>query len=394
MYNSKTNIFNRYSFFSCTDLSKPDLSDLHPRRLIEKEMILYHASVAGFNERYRHGETSHTIHVWWARRPHSAMRALIFATLCKEVSEKSFQILCEIGNSPCVSDTIINNAKQMLLSQYKEKPRLLDMFGGGGTIPFEAIQLGADTYSVDSNELSVFIQRSLLSYSRNLKSENIISLLKNSGERVLNRLTEQTDILYPMRHYSDYPVPYAYLWSYSLSCPKCNYKYFLVKRAWLSKKKGKIRAIMPEDSDKEQMLSFHTVDSGYKYPSVWNRRTAICPGCKHIKEKVNIKECHDEMVAMIQPLNGKKRGKEFMPPVGKAMPDSEIIKEIEKKVLSDLNAELPDSELPIWSGIVNPAIYGMKSHADVLNPRQRVVMLLLIKALKDEYYHLIQNESQ
>jgi len=412
MYNSKTTFFDRYSLFSCTELFKPNISDLYTERLTEKNLILYHASVAGFNERYRHGETTHTIHVWWARRPHSAMRALIFATLCKEVSEESFQILCEIGASPSVSGTILNKARQMLLSQYKEKPKLLDMFGGGGTIPFEAMQLGADAYAVDSNELSVFIQRSLLAYSQNLKAENTLvgsslrlepterleptihSILKNSGERVLNNLTEQTDILYPLRHSSDYPVPYAYLWSYSLTCPKCNYKYFLVKRAWLSKKKGKIRAFTSEDSDKEQILSFQTVDSGYKYPSVWKRGTVICPRCKHIKEKVNVKECRDEMTAMIRPSAGKNRGKEFMPPTGKALPDSEVIKETETRVLSGLNAELPDSELPIWSGIINPAIYGMKSHADIFNPRQRVVMLLLIKALKDEYCLLLKKESE
>lgn len=50
------------------------------KRLVDNGMLHYEASVAGFNERYRRGETSHTIHVWWARRPHSAMRSLVFAS--------------------------------------------------------------------------------------------------------------------------------------------------------------------------------------------------------------------------------------------------------------------------------------------------------------------------
>lgn len=43
-------------------------------RLIDTGMLHFESSVAGYNERYHSGETSHTIHVWWARRPHSAMR--------------------------------------------------------------------------------------------------------------------------------------------------------------------------------------------------------------------------------------------------------------------------------------------------------------------------------
>ncbi|MCR5372335.1 MAG: DUF1156 domain-containing protein [Solobacterium sp.] len=48
---------------------------------------------AGYNERYHRGETSHTIHVWWARRPHSAMRSLVFSSVCKDKSESPHRII-------------------------------------------------------------------------------------------------------------------------------------------------------------------------------------------------------------------------------------------------------------------------------------------------------------
>ncbi|GAG85903.1 unnamed protein product, partial [marine sediment metagenome] len=62
-------------------------------RLIDKGLLHYEASLSGFKERYSRGKTSHTIHVWWARRPHSAMRALVFASLCKHTSPEMLSLL-------------------------------------------------------------------------------------------------------------------------------------------------------------------------------------------------------------------------------------------------------------------------------------------------------------
>ncbi|CFM01322.1 DNA methylase [Bordetella pertussis] len=57
-----------------------------PGRLIDEGLSFYEASLAGKAERYGRGETPHTIHVWWARRPHSAMRALVYAALLAEAA--------------------------------------------------------------------------------------------------------------------------------------------------------------------------------------------------------------------------------------------------------------------------------------------------------------------
>src|ERR1039458_2920195 len=66
-------------------------------RLIDEGMMHYEASVAGFAERYRRGETSHTVHVWWARRPHSAMRSLVFGCLCKDRSEQALSVMADLS---------------------------------------------------------------------------------------------------------------------------------------------------------------------------------------------------------------------------------------------------------------------------------------------------------
>ena len=53
----------------------------------------------------------------------------------------------------------------------------------------------------------------------------------------------------------------------------------------------------------------------------------------------------------------------------------------------------PKVELPVWSGIVNPALYGIKTHADFLNRRQRMLLVYLIKELIEEYNRLSANDE-
>ncbi|MEK0096893.1 DUF1156 domain-containing protein, partial [Bordetella pertussis] len=66
-----------------------------PGRLIDEGLSFYEASLAGKAERYGRGETPHTIHVWWARRPHSAMRALVYAALRAPADKRAAARLSE-----------------------------------------------------------------------------------------------------------------------------------------------------------------------------------------------------------------------------------------------------------------------------------------------------------
>ena len=366
----------------------------HPRvedaRLIDNGMLHYEASFAGFAERYTRGVTSHTIHVWWARRPHSAMRALVFASLCKEVSEEAIYALKNLSN-PSELSTDLDRARKMLASHYAEPPRVLDMFGGGGTISMEALNLGAEAYAIDANELSVFIQRCNLVYSQNA-GQDVERLVRESGVRVINQLAEASTPLFPLRAMSlpgsDLDSVYGYLWTYSTACPSCGYEFYLSKRPWLSKKNRRSKALVIKNADQTQSIEIADVPEDHKTASAWRGRNGNleCPACHRKLSAIDVQDCEDELVALVRPAKGP--GKEFLHALPNAVPSTETIQQIETAILRELESELPGSTLPRWSGIVNPAIYGIRTHADFLNPRQRAVLLILIKALKDEYSRL------
>lgn len=350
-------------------------------RLVDYGMLHHEASLNGCSERYGRGETSHTIHVWWARRPHSAMRALVFASLCTEITSNSLSLLNSISKLSAGSDTI-NKAQSKIAKQYHQVPQVLDMFGGGGTIPMEAATLGTEVFSIDANELSVFIQQCNLVYSQGI-NDNISDLLQESGNRVLTQLKEDSALLFPDRDKGFI----AYLWSYSMRCPNCDYTYYLSKRPWLTKKGAKSLALKFDNSDNAQIFEITEVPKDYKMNSVWQGRTGKvkCPNCDQIFSNISIQTCQDSLMAVVK--TGKKKGKQYLNAYSE--PNNNVVAQIERQLLTELNISLPKSRLPRWSGIVNPSIYGIETHSDFLNPRQRIILLLLIKALKEEYSLLL-----
>lgn len=362
------------------------------KRLIDAGMLHYEASVAGLAERYGRGETSHTIHVWWARRPHSAMRALVFASLCKAQDEEATNVLAQLGKSPQASAQAVNEAREMLRQQYGRPPRLLDMFGGGGTIGLESARLGAATYSVDSNQLSVFIQRCNLVYSQQLGSRDICKLVRDSGRRILAQLAQESEPLFPLRMksiaaYADESV-FGYIWTYSQACRACGMRYLLSKRPWLSKKSGRNLALRVSSASSGPKVEITSVDVDYAPLGVWlgDGRRVRCPACGE-EATAEISAARDELVALIRG-GGRSKGKQYEAPLPNASPTPNELQRLETTVLASLGSALPNTTLPKWSGIVNPALYGIETHSDFLNPRQRVVLLLLIKALIEEHKRL------
>lgn len=265
------------------------------------------------------------------------------------------------------------------------------MFGGGGTIAFEALNLGADTYSIDSNELSVFIQKCNLVYPQFADPSESTHLLESSGQRVLEQLAIETAPLFPLRYLKKGPS--NYLWTYSRKCHSCGFRYLLSKRPWLSKKRGQHLALRLQDQTDGQAFSIDEVLQTYEHPTVWNGKTrqVICPKCKKSDGPIEIGACQDEMVALVRTERGT--GKQFHAVPIDALPTDDTLRRMESRVLAELEMPLPSSAIPKWSGIANPSLYGISTHADFMNPRQRVVLLCLIKLLRDEYEAIKKSHS-
>jgi putative DNA methylase len=152
----------------------------YKKKLIEVALPLEAINAASAREKsIRHGHPS-TLHLWWARRPLAAARAVIFASLVDDPSacpeqfptleaqakERSrlFGIIEELvvwenSNNP----SVLQRAKaEILKSTGNNPPALLDPFAGGGSIPLEAQRLGLVAHAGDLNPVAVTINKAMI----------------------------------------------------------------------------------------------------------------------------------------------------------------------------------------------------------------------------------------
>lgn len=173
------------------------------RRLIEDFLPIQAISKEASREKsVRKGHIS-TLHLWWARRPLVACRAAVYGALVpaslfipengpdnkkqslgRANAAKFIERLCKYPGNPAV----IKEAQSHILEAHAERltresgtdgppvtvedieegraprPKVLDMFAGGGAIPLEALRLGCEAYALDLNPVAHIIELCTLVY--------------------------------------------------------------------------------------------------------------------------------------------------------------------------------------------------------------------------------------
>lgn len=139
------------------------------RSLIEEELPLAAVNRESAREKsLRHGHIS-TLHLWWARRPLSMSRAVVFATLMPDPDddEERDRLLGIIAGASAFERSDAGGAAlraELAKAWPDERPKVLDCFAGGGAIPLEAIRLGCDVHAVDINPVAHLVQLATLDY--------------------------------------------------------------------------------------------------------------------------------------------------------------------------------------------------------------------------------------
>ncbi len=150
------------------------------KKLIEVALPLEKVNYESAREKsIRHGHPS-TLHLWWARRPLAACRAVLFAQLVDDPSahpeifrtemeqekerERLFGIIEDLVKWENVNnETVLAKARaEILKSAGPNPPPVLDPFCGGGSIPLEAQRLGLEAHASDLNPVAVLITKALI----------------------------------------------------------------------------------------------------------------------------------------------------------------------------------------------------------------------------------------
>jgi adenine-specific DNA methylase len=171
-----------------------------PKKLIEVALPLDAINAAAAREKsIRHGHPS-TLHLWWARRPLAAARAVIFAQMVNDPGyerhlgrgvnkekaaleqERLFKIIEDLvlwENTN--NETVLERAREEIRKSWRETcalnrnhpraaelfdpeklPAFHDPFAGGGALPLEAQRLGLEAWASDLNPVAVTINKAMI----------------------------------------------------------------------------------------------------------------------------------------------------------------------------------------------------------------------------------------
>ena len=173
-----------------------------PKKLIEVALPLDAINAAAAREKsIRHGHPS-TLHLWWARRPLAAARAVIFAQMVNDPGyqqgggfrygmnkekaalerERLFKIIEDLVKwENTNNEEVLEAARAEIRRSWRETcelnknhpqaaelfnpdklPGFHDPFSGGGAIPLEAQRLGLESYASDLNPVAVTINKAMI----------------------------------------------------------------------------------------------------------------------------------------------------------------------------------------------------------------------------------------
>jgi putative DNA methylase len=229
------------------------------KKLIEVAIPLEAINAASAREKsIRHGHPS-TLHLWWARRPLAACRAVLFAQLVDDPSsdlekfptheaqeaerKRLFAIIEDLVKwENSTNEEVLARARaEIRKSCGGELPSIYDPFSGGGTIPLEAQRLGLPAYGSDLNPVAVMIGKAMIEIPPKFKdkepvhpgakdqqfyrnAEGLAEDVKYYGEWVRERAWERIGHLYPP---VDLPKEYgggsatviAWIWARTVPSP-------------------------------------------------------------------------------------------------------------------------------------------------------------------------------
>lgn len=388
---------------------------MYKRKLIEVALPLEKINAESAREKsIRHGHPS-TLHLWWARRPLAAARAVLFAQLVDDPSAHPDRYPTEEAQRArraelhelleqlvvwenTTDETLLNRArKEIRDSCGGNPPPILDPFAGGGTIPLEAQRLGLEAHASDLNPVAVLINKALIEIPPKFRdqppvfpgladtraswrgAEGLAADVRAYGEWMRDEAEKRIGHLYPKATLPDgtqAPV-IAWIWARTVRCPNpgCGIEMPLVRSWWLGKKKGKEAFVVPHvvadpnhPSGKRVEFEIGNHSGGPAMEGTMSaRQGGVCLSCDSIVDKDHIKSegLAGRMGAVLMAVVAEgQRQRVYLPPTKEHG-------EVPSVARPD---DVPDQDLGFDPRNLWTPAYGLTRFSDLFTNRQLVAL--------------------
>jgi len=452
-------------------------SPRYPKRLIEVDLPIKEISAHARREKsIRHGHIS-TLHIWWARRPLAACRAVICAALWPDPAnelcppafrEAAARVLVEFAEKARNNKTVmelcqphwsrwsrttsealdpadparwppirqglldfiadfanwdastvpafLETARALTQSAHEAlggapgtKPLVVDPFAGGGSIPLEALRVGADAFASDLNPVAVLLNKVVLEYIPKY-GQRLADEVRKWGKWIKEQAEEELAEYYPKD--ADGATPIAYLWARTIQCegPGCGAEVPLIRSLWLAKKSNRSVALQLLPRPTAKRVGFQIIveqRGGWvdqddpktkiadpKFNGTVKRGSVTCPCCGYttpvgrIREQLKARRggsADARLMCVVRTRPGEE-GRSYRLPTTK---DLDAI----HRAAGELNRRIkvhrgelslvPDERISLNEiRRISVPLYGMASWGDLFMPRQLLALTTVARLVK------------
>ncbi|WP_303214963.1 DUF1156 domain-containing protein [Bilophila wadsworthia] len=382
------------------------------KKLIEVALPLDAINAESAREKsIRHGHPS-TLHLWWARRPLAAARAVLWASLVDDPSshpelfpteeeqkaerQRLHTLLARLVKWENSNDEdLLNEARAEIRKYMGEEPlTFLDPFAGGGAIPLEAQRLGLEAHAHDLNPVAVMINKAMIEIPPRFAGQSPVNPdartklgsdrswsgvkglaedVRYYGEWMKQEAFRRIGYLYPKvqipaEQGGGEATVIAWIWARTVKCPNpaCDYEMPLVRSFTISKKKGKEAWIEPVFEEGKTSYKVH--HSGKpKIEGTVDRKGGVCPNCgtavpfTYIREEGRQCKMSAQLMAIV--AEGQ-RGRIYISSDERQVQCADISKP----------DEYPDASLPQNPRDFKTPNYGLRNFSDLFTNRQLTVL--------------------
>lgn len=406
----------------------------YPKRLIEVDLPIKKISEHARREKSaRQGHIS-TLHIWWARRPLAACRAVICAALWPDPAQDDcppkfrndaaaimthfwnpigrtdldfhdpivlrkalLDFIAEFSNwDNSIKKEYLETARALTESAHESLggvpgtvPLVMDPFAGGGAIPFEALRVGADAFASDLNPVAVLLNEIILEYIPTY-GRKLVEEVRHWGEWIKVEAEKELAKFYPRD--PDGAMPIAYLWARTIKCegPGCGVEVPIILRPTLSDKPGNEAAI---SICYEKGILHTKVVLGNEAKNLrtgTNRRSSVtCPACGYTTPRKSVERqaigrgFGYHLLAVCTRKDGKVRyyrqSYDYdLNILEKAKQQLSLFKDVYVNGIP----MIPSEELPYLRSIFNVRVYGIDQWGKLFTHRQLLSAILLTQIMR------------
>lgn len=389
---------------------------VYRKKLIEVALPLEAINRESAREKsIRHGHPS-TLHLWWARRPLAACRAVLFASLVDDPSsrpeefpteeaqdrerQRLFRLIEELVKwENSTNETVLAAARaEIMRSTDGNPPPVLDPFCGGGSIPLEAQRLGLEAHGSDLNPVPVLITKALIEIPPKFAGRSPVNpvaqrslghsgmwrgaaglaedvryygrWMRDEAERRIGHLYPKVRL--PAAQGGGEATVIAWLWARTVICPNpaCGARMPLVRSFALAAKKGNeswVEAVV-DRAQQPPVIRFEVrTGKGAPTEGTVGRRGAVCLACKvpvpldHVREAGRTGGMNTQLMAVV--AEGS-RSRIYLAPSAEQVDIA----------IAAMPEWTPAAALPNNPRDFKTPNYGLRTFADLFTPRQLVAL--------------------